>query len=53
MSASEIGVEELLKQKCFHKNNLRCTGTNEKTSCSGTTKKITRRIGTLELFVNI
>ena len=30
MGASEIGVEELLLQKRYHKNNLDCTGTSEK-----------------------
>ena len=30
MGASEIGVEELLLQKRYHKNNLDCTGTTEK-----------------------
>ena len=30
MSPSEIGVEELLPQKRYHKNNLDCTGTSEK-----------------------
>ena len=33
MSASEIGVEESLPQKRFHKNNRNCTGTSEKTYC--------------------
>ena len=43
MSASEIGVEESLPQKRFHKNNRNCTGTSEKTYCSGATKKVLRR----------
>ena len=41
MSASEIGVEELLPRKRYHKNNLDCIGTSEKVYCSGTTVKNT------------
>ena len=44
MSASEIGAEELLPQKRYHKNNFDCTGTSEKTYCSGTIKIIMGRI---------
>ena len=44
MGASEIGVEELLLQKRYHKNNLDCTGTNEETYCSSTIKKIMGKI---------
>ena len=44
MSTSEIGVEELLLQKRYHKNNLDCTRTCEKTSCGGTTKKTMGKI---------
>ena len=36
MGASEIGIEELWLQKGYHKINIDCTGTNEKTYCSGT-----------------
>ena len=39
MCASDIGVEELLPQKRYHKNNFDCTGTNEKAYCIGTTVK--------------
>ena len=39
MVASEIGMEELLPQKRYHKNNIDCTGTSEKSYCSVTTKK--------------
>ena len=39
MGASEIGVEELLAQKRYHKNNLDRTGTSEKTFCSGKAKE--------------
>ena len=39
MGASKIGVEELLPQKRYRKNNLDCTDTSEKTYCSGTAKK--------------
>ena len=42
MGASEIGFEELLPQKRYHKNKL--VPANEKTYCSGTTKKIMGRI---------
>ena len=38
MGASEVGVEELLPQKRYHKKNLDCTGTSQKTYCSDTTK---------------
>ena len=44
MSASEIVVEELLPQKRYHNNIHDCTGTNEKTYCSCTTKKSIGRI---------
>ena len=44
MSASEIGVEVLLPQNRYHENNIHCTGTSEKTYCSGTSKKIPERI---------
>ena len=40
MDATKIGVEELLPQKRYHKNNLDCTDTSEQTYCSGTAKKI-------------
>ena len=39
MGASETGLEELMQQKMYHKKNLDCTGTSEKTYCSGTNKK--------------
>ena len=39
MSASEVGVKELLAQKRYHKNSLDRTGTSEKTFCSGKTTK--------------
>ena len=32
MDTPEIGVEELLPQKWYHKNNLGCTDASEKTS---------------------
>ena len=39
MGASKIGVEELLPQKRYHKNNPDFTDTSEKTYCSGKAKK--------------
>ena len=50
MGASEIGVEELLLQKRYHKNNLDCTGTNEETYCSSTIKKIMGKIEHCNFF---
>ena len=41
MGASEIGIEELLPQKRFHKN---CIGTSETNYWIGTTKKVFWRI---------
>ena len=40
MAAAEIGMDELLTQKIYHKNNLDCIDTNEKTYYNGITKKI-------------
>ena len=37
-------MAELLSQRRYHKNNIDCTGTSEKTCCGGTTKKIMERI---------
>ena len=37
MGASEIGIEELLPQRKYHKNKL--VPASEKTYCSGTVKK--------------
>ena len=37
-------MEELQPQKRYHKININCTGTSEKTCCRGTTKKIVGRI---------
>ena len=34
----------IIATKRYHKNNLDCTGTSEKTYCSGTTKKIMGKI---------
>ena len=39
MCASEIGMEELLPKKRYHKNNLDRTGASENTYCNGATVK--------------
>ena len=41
MGASEIGMEELLPQKRFHKN---CIGTSETNYWIGTTKKFSEEL---------
>ena len=52
MGALEIGVEELMPQKKYYKNDLDCTGASQKTYCSGTSKKSWEELN-IELALNI